>query len=297
MGWRALRRRRSSDSGVALLIVVGTLAILSVIAADVIGVLRQDMLELRLETDRLAAEAAMEGAMWTIAHRLIEGRARPGHAAGAEGDAEVTIGGLIVLTHIRSERSKIDLNLWGEEQLAAVIQAAGAGVGEAAALAAAIVDWRDAGDELQAHETGGARYGASSGTGSPRSHPFADVTELQSVPGIPRQVYECLLPDLTVYASSTFDTSGASPLLLHAMAGSQLDRGDPDPGPLFVGDAIGIETRIQATDGTDRFTQQWIIRITDRRIRPIEVLERRDLGPLEAAADAACPPGLGPARP
>ncbi|WP_158596252.1 type II secretion system protein GspK [Oleomonas cavernae] len=262
------------------------------------AIVRQDLLVVRREAERLAADGAMEGAMWTAASRLLEATDQAALVQVATSGTDIIVGSVTVRTRVRLESAKLDLNLADEEQFTAVLRAAGAGDGQAKALAAAIADWRDPDDEVR---NGGAereQYAAQGHQDMPPNRPFLDVSELQAVTGMPPQLYACLRPYLTLYTDGLrADAADLMPMLREAFQSPTGATMGSVSAALPRRAALAIETRIADGDGTDRYARQWIIRLTDRRVRPIEILDRRDLGPIETAAEAACPPGLSPVRP
>lgn len=296
------------DRGVALLIVLGALAVMAVLAVGVIGAVREEAHLTRRAMDGVLADGAMEGAMWAVAARLFAdnglGADEPGDDApvpdflSARGTV-VTVGAVPVRVRLRLEAGKLDLNAADERQLAALLRAAGLGDGEATGVAAAIADWRDA-DDLRRNRGAERRdYAAAGREGLPPNRPFWDVSEVAGVLGMPAAVAACILPDLTIFAGGgTVREAGASPLMRRALGLAPLGEGGRGLADLpSAGDVVAVEARIAGEGGADRHARRWILRITGNMAEPVQVLERRDLGPLEAAADAACPPGLGPARP
>jgi len=102
------------------------------------------------------------------------------------------------------ESGRVDLNRSDEPQLLQVLTQAATPLGwsdqQITALADAIFDWRDEdseprpnGAELQAYQKAGLRYG-------PRNGSFNTVEELQWVLGMSNELYQALLPVVTVYS-------------------------------------------------------------------------------------------------
>ncbi|PWR25358.1 general secretion pathway protein GspK [Zavarzinia aquatilis] len=298
---------RRGERGVALLIVVGALAVMVVLAAGVIAAVRQQAHVARRDLAGVSADAALEGAVWRVAGRLIAAGsgAGSGLGAGAEGGVlpemspagiDLMVGEVAVHVRVRPEAAKLDLNRADEVQLAALLRAAGLGDGEAQGVAAAIADWRDADGFLR---NGGAEadaYAARGLAGLPPNRPFEDVLEVRNVLGLPPAVADCILPDLTLFnPSGPLVPAGASPLIRRALGLAPEAGAAPPVEAPMPGDVVALEARIAGEAGVDRYSRRWILRITGNMAEPVQVLERRDLGPLEAAAEAACPPGLGPA--
>lgn len=287
------------ERGVALLIVVGVLAVMAVLAAGLIGALRGEMHATRRMLDDVAADAALEGAMWRAMAHLFDRRAGAARA-GWDSAGSVLVGGVEVRIRLRAEAAKLDVNRAEPAQFAALLRAAGAADAEATGLADAIADWRDPDDFRRESGAEQAEYAAAGRPDQPPNRPFADVTEIAGVLGMPADVAACILPDLTVHGGGgSLRLDEASPLMRRAMGLSPATAGAlPDAEDRFMaGDVIAVEARIASEDGGDRHARRWILRLTGNMAVPVQVLERRDLGPIENSANAACPPGLGPPRP
>lgn len=293
------------DRGVALLIVVAALAIMAVLAAGLIGAVREQAHLTRRAMAGVVADGAMEGAMWAVVARLLEDNPL-GADEGADTPqmpdfltargTEIAVGAARVRVRLRLEAAKLDLNLADERQLAALLRAAGLGDSEAVGVAAAIADWRDADDFLRNRGAERREYAAAGREGMPPNRPFRDVSEVAGVLGLPALVAACILPDLSLFAGGgTVREAGASPLMRQALGLAPTGGAELADMP-SAGDVIAVEARIAGEGGADRHARRWILRITGNMAEPVQVLERRDLGPIEAAADRACPPGLGPAR-
>lgn len=102
---------------------------------------------------------------------------------------------------IMDESGKIDLNHADPQVLAALLQALGEEPGRAQALAAALVDWRDA-DELT-QPSGGAEdpeYALAGMLWGAKDAPFETVGEIVQVLGWTSQLHARVAPHLTLYS-------------------------------------------------------------------------------------------------
>jgi len=159
------------------------------------------------------ARAGVEAAVWHLratdpAQRwLADGRAY----VWAFGDAEVTL-------RMVDVAGKLDLNAADAPLLAALIREAGGSTGRAEALAAALVDWRDADDFTQPQGAERAQYAAAGLPYAPKNAPFETVSELQLVLGMDAQLYARLRPHITVHSGLPLpDPRLATPAVLAAL--------------------------------------------------------------------------------
>ncbi|HLT43475.1 MAG TPA: type II secretion system minor pseudopilin GspK [Luteimonas sp.] len=190
--------------GAALLLVLWLVALLAALVGSFALAARTEHLQgqvLARGTEAHAlARAGLEYAIWRVSQPdrrlrwMADGREYrwdPGELApGAD-----------VRVRIVDEQGKVDLNMADATLLSALFQATGSPQPEAAAIAAAILDWRDV-DDLEQPQGGaedrdyaaaGRHYGAADA-------PFASVAELEQVLGMTPQVYARVAPHLTVFS-------------------------------------------------------------------------------------------------
>lgn len=110
------------------------------------------------------------------------------------------------------EGGKIDINQADAALLSALMRVRGVETEQAAALAAAMLDWRDA-DNLNQPQ-GGAEdpdY-ASAGLGyGSKDAPFESIDEVQQVLGMDADIYGRIAPYLTIYSGRTLPDSTYAP--------------------------------------------------------------------------------------
>ena len=219
---------RPAQRGIALMLVLWVVALLTIIA---LGLTATQRTETALAGNQLATmrfrAAADAGISWTVLKLLApptildeevedwapDGTARRWDFAGQRLEISVF-----------NEASRIDLNTAPRDLLEALFEALGLAEDEASAAADAIEDWRDVNDltELNGAEDGdyedeGLSYGA-------KDAPFDSVEELQLVLGIDRDLYQALLPALTVDSgNSKMDSEFAPPLVKAALQGTSLE--------------------------------------------------------------------------
>lgn len=114
---------------------------------------------------------------------------------------ETEFGGFRFRISVQDELGRFDLNVMDGPTITALLRSQGVGQGEAAVLTDRILDWREAsqGDLSRSHGTSDADYAAAGLSYRPRHAPFQSVEELKLVLGMTPELYERILPALTVY--------------------------------------------------------------------------------------------------
>jgi general secretion pathway protein K len=197
----AVRLALSRDRGMVLLLVLWILVLLTVLAASYVQSASTEGLQARymLNTTqaRYAAEAGLHRAVYELNNQTLDmrwkGDGRPYEMQFD--DADLTIE--IVDDNGKLDINSVDVNLWK-----AVFVRLGQEPLRAEALAAAILDYRDA-DELKtpngAEKTDYLAAGLDYG---PRNQSFVAISELQQVIGMDFALFERLEPMLTMNSGS-----------------------------------------------------------------------------------------------
>jgi general secretion pathway protein K len=194
------RPRRTASSGAALILVLWLIALLAALIGAFAMTARTEYLQGRtLGSGAVAAQAARAGLEYaatrvslpdTRLQWLPDGR--PYRWRFADADIEV---------RIIDESGKLDLNAAEAPSLAALMRAVGAEPAQADAIAAAIVDWRDADDLTQVQ--GGAedpQYAAAGLAWGAKDAPFETVAEVEQVLGMTPALFSRLAPHLTIFS-------------------------------------------------------------------------------------------------
>lgn len=188
-----------AQKGIALVLVLWVLLLLTIITGSFSLMARMDRLEantlLSGTQARLSAEAVINMAVLALrdpdeeARMLADGRIY-----------ETEIDGVYVQVSAIDERGKLDINATDELSLANLFVGHGMEPDEAELLAAAILDWRD-GDDMErvngAEED--AYFAAGLGIG-PANRPFMMTEELLQVIGMSYEFFRRLEPGITVYS-------------------------------------------------------------------------------------------------
>ena len=186
--------------GAALLLVLWLVALLTALVGAYALTARIEALQGRVGSRGAMAQeiarAGMEYALVRVADRNPETHWQPNGRAYAW-----RFDGHDVQVRIIDETGKVDLNQADVPLLSRLMQVLGEPPDASDALAAAIVDWRDADDLGQ--PVGGAEDGDYAAAGRPygaKDAPFETIAELEQVLGTTPDLYARLEPFLTLYS-------------------------------------------------------------------------------------------------
>jgi general secretion pathway protein K len=193
------------EEGIALIAVLWTLILLSIIVAAV-------SLETRTSariahntvenaTVRSAADAGIQRAILDLlASPDVSGENGRFHADGTV--YAWPFANSTVRISVQDERGKINLNEATEQVLIALFRSVGVDPDKAQSLAAAIADFRDADNLMRPGGAEEAEYQAAGLPWGPKNAPFEAVEELKQVLGVTPEIYQQVFPDLTIYSAS-----------------------------------------------------------------------------------------------
>jgi general secretion pathway protein K len=251
-GGKAARRRRPSNRGVALLMVLWILSLLALMAATVARTSRTEVNLARNAMERVRAEALADAGVDLAVGRLQQAFAQGGWSIDGRVRSLRLDGGEVRIA-IADEAGKIDLNGAPPELLEALFVALGHDRAASLALAQAVADFRD-GDHLPLAE--GAeddRYLAAGLAYDAKDAPFEDVAELQQVLGMTPELYRRAAPVLTVHSGARQPEAATAPPLVAAVLSGQPPE-DGDGGAQDTGgqpDAAGAIPEADESDGAD----------------------------------------------
>jgi len=192
--------RRSGEQGVALVIVLWTVMLLTVIAGNFVFAMRTETLVVRNMVSAAQAEAMANGAV----HRALYETFKPSadvniwKADGRERQWEK--GGAKVKVVMMDESGKIDINTSADALLKGLLLSTGADAVKAAQLLDAILDWRDEDSLPRLNGAESDAYHAASLNYEPANAPFEAVEQLQQVLGMTPDIYLHLAPLITVHS-------------------------------------------------------------------------------------------------
>lgn len=213
-----------AQRGVALLLVLWTLATLSLLLGGLAGWVQLENRQAAWQRQHTQALLAAQAGVSLALQAVLDTRHRPRWMADgrvvplAFDDAQLEVS-------VSSERGKLDLNAASAEDVSRVAQACGAERGQALRLSRA----------LQARLANGAT-------------PLRVIEELRQVPGMTQTLYGCMAPHVTLWSGlSRPDAAFASPLLRGAL-GLPLQT-NPGGHDADAGSVLSIDSRAQLPGG------------------------------------------------
>lgn len=237
------RRRRSR--GIALIVVIWFLVLLSIMATGTVRENRTETQIARATLDRIKARALAEGGI----HRAILALSAEDESLRWLADGRTydwRHGEGIVAISVVGEAGKIDLNFAPAPLLRGLFESVGIGTDEAVALADAVADYRDENDLKRlngAEDDDYARAGYAQGA---KDAPFALIDELRWVFGMTPDLFARVQSLVTVNArQASINAATAPPGVLRAVPGID---GNALDSFLAERSAAGAEDDIVALD-------------------------------------------------
>jgi general secretion pathway protein K len=265
MNPRPAMNHRIGQRGFALLIVLWTLAILSLIGADLVATSRQETRLARNMLDAAAAEAAADGAVQQAIFALL---APPPRHWRPDGRVRVLREGPnLIELRIEDEGGKVNVNFAPVELLQSLLLQLGSDPQTAANVAAAIDDWRTTRPQPVAPAATLVRNVAAGRDYAPPGAPFESLDELAGVLGMTPAWLALLRPHVTLYSDADPDGSSTDPVVAAAVrelgrvAAARRNTGDGRQvalvtvvvrGPRHVGFSEQVVVRTNALDDIRR---------------------------------------------
>ncbi|MBB2205323.1 general secretion pathway protein GspK [Gluconacetobacter takamatsuzukensis] len=214
---------RNRQGGFALLIVLWTLVGLSLLVSTVIATADTELRAVRALRLSAQMQETANGAVWQA---IFHARDRSTARWALDGRAYVTqMDGMTTTTRLRSEAGLVNPNTAPRPLLAALLEACGATAGQAASIAANMVEWRSSaqGDVAAMR----ARYLAAGLTYRPPQGAFQTMDEIGLVLGMNPTLLRALTPHLSVTQPNDPDSGLADPTVRQALRKA----GDATPPP------------------------------------------------------------------
>ncbi len=299
-----------AQSGIALLMVLWMLALLSVIAGSLVFSSRTEM----LMAGNTAALAQAEALADAGVHMAIYELARPQTDLKRwKGDGLThlwTFQGAELRVTILDESAKIDLNAAPAVLLKGLFSALGVAEPDAGALADAVLDWRDADDLRSLHGAEKADYATAGRDYGPANAPFETIEELRQVLGMSDELFRKLEPLVTVHSRQPGINAAVAPrealLALPGITPEQVDSfleqrrilvEQGNLAPVFpggqglltgaTGSVFSIQVEAISSDYV-RFFREAVVRMTGDIKGPVTALAWR--APLRTFSQAAYAP-------
>jgi general secretion pathway protein K len=294
-----------TDGGFVLVSVLWLLALLTLVTMVLLTAVRVDVRAAGQFVRHAEAEALADGLMRLVALRLGDRNRRPlDDAAGlardgtpmlcAHGDAAVAIG-------VTDAAGLVDLNAASPALLEWLLRGLGVAPERAAALAAAIVDFRDVDDIPGVNGAESDAYRAAGLAHGPKNAPFETVMELDQVLGMDVALLGRLRAVTTVYSRQPGIDAAVAPREVRAAAAvASAETAVPgmrgDPARADIPSLFRIPSRarsyriiviVQLPDG-GRFAREAVIE--PERTAPLGFRMREWTVPASAPADALALP-------
>lgn len=253
------------ERGFAIVAVVWAVALLSVMALDVLAAARREAGNAETSIGRAQLEAAADAGVALATHALLSGAREIPDVLEFDGTA--------LSIAVEDETGKIDLNAANPRLLRQLFEALEVPSGRAEALVAALEDWRD--QDRIARPRGGAEfddYRRAGRLAPPRDGVLHSVEELVEVVGFTPELVSRAAPALTVYTRAAQpDRARAGPLVLASLGGGPA--GTPAlelRPPPATGRVVSI--RVVARRGVGaRLERVAVVRLTGNPREPVYV--------------------------
>jgi general secretion pathway protein K len=261
------QRRPDGFIIVAVLWILLLLATLATIYSLYVG---KSALALTANDAGIETELLVSGGLELAAYQLLvpQKEDRPTH-----GEFRVRIGRANLAVRYMSEAARIDLNEAPKPLLAGLFTVLGARAPDAERYAERIIGWRTE-PKAAAQDKETSLYRAAGLSYLPRGAPFAHVSELWLVQGLPPALVERALPFVTVYSGQpAVNVLDAAPEVLAALPDMTQDRLDnllnrretTTAAPKSAADILGTDEPAATTKGSNAFRVDVHIRFDDGR--------------------------------
>ena len=210
---------RHHEKGIALVIVLWIVVLLSIMAASFAYSMRTETTLTTFAMERAQARALTEAGMAYAVKKLMLEAPDPENPWPTEGSPrEWQFGGGSVNISVTDSSGRIDLNHADRGILGGLLTTQGAVPEEEVdTLLDAIEDWRDPDDLKRLNGAEEDEYLAVDRVVGPKNAPFESVEELQQVLGITPELYEKLFEFITVSGHKGINPEAASLEVLSAM--------------------------------------------------------------------------------
>jgi general secretion pathway protein K len=209
---RVLASKRQGEGGIALVAVLWTLMLLSVITASLMYETQTTARAARNLVENAKARAAADAGVQRSILDLLNQLMMTGYKTAFPSDGTEYMwrfADSAVRITVHDEASKVDLNRAPEDVIAAYFGSKGISVDRAKSLAAAIADFRDSDDFPRLGGAEQADYQAAGLAWGPKNAPFEGVEELSEVLGMTPEIYDLVSPNLTIYSNPKWSSTAA----------------------------------------------------------------------------------------
>ena len=263
---------RRRDRGFALLIVLWSLVLLSLLRAQILAAGRTAVTLAANLRAAAQARAAADGAIYVAIYHL----ATPGSGQWPADDSPhaLDIGGIGEQVRVISLGGEINPNIASTALLAGFFQALGASSAQAQDLAKAIIVWRTPQTLPSAAQAIQAEYKRAGMAFGPPGANFADLSELAAVIGMTPNLLASAMPHMSLYQTGDPDPKLADPIVRKALQLAQqpglASTGYTGTSPVFL---ISAEAGMSAALDVHR---QAIVSLSGGGGPPFQILSLTD---------------------
>lgn len=206
----------SGDRGFALLVVLWSLVLISLLTMQILASGRTSVLLAQNVQAGAQARARADGAINEALFHLLSNGAAHWPPDGATHILS-TAGGPVSI-QIRLLDSQINPNLASASLIAGLFQVCGATKTQAYQLADAAIQWRSLAVSQKAEQTALAKYKQAGLAFGPPGHAFGNLAELANVIGMPSALLACATPHMSLYQPGDPDAAHADATIRQALA-------------------------------------------------------------------------------
>jgi general secretion pathway protein K len=213
-----MKHRGDSRRGMVLVTVLWSISLLSALAMAASVTFRSYAGVMAVERDRVRGDALLTAGLETAAGFMDPSSS----SALVDLETTVTLDTGAVRVHANDEGGRIDIGKAPAELLASMLRSIGAPEAAARTVAQRIVERRDSDRSASTDNTGRPADAAPTTPGS--SQPFADVGQLQTIPGMEPEWITAIAPLTTVFGDKTVNPLTAPVGVIAALPGVDASR-------------------------------------------------------------------------
>ena len=211
---------RKAQAGIALVMVLWFIVLLSLLALSFSRTTRTDALLTRNLVDTVRAKYLAAGAIEKGIQGLLNQNPTVLDALISGAWLELDMDGTRTRYMLQDENGKLDINHAPVELIEHLLRTLGVEEALALSISHAVADWRDENDLSQLYGAEQRDYSAAGMQWMPANAPFRNVREMQQVMGVTPEIYAMIAPLITVYGTSEkINPQFASRALLEAIPG------------------------------------------------------------------------------
>lgn len=264
------------QQGIALVVVLWLMVLLTVIAASHARVVRT---ETRLASNQVdagkARSMAEAGAHHAILELLVRDEAQRWPVNGSVNYIRYQDGDVAIA--IRDASGLVDINRASASLLDTVLTGAGMEQSQRLALVDAILDWRDKDDLKQINGAEDDDYRRAGMKWAARDGAFSSVEEFRYVLGMTNELFERLAPYLTVHSNQAdVKVEFAPPWLISVLGDTQDSSTTRSPTRRRPNTASTYHVTVLATsEGGSNASLEMVVRIAPTKDQPYTILSWR----------------------